>query len=242
MSKFKDNWKLINKGIEHTWLCPCGERNREGEVCPECGKEQSAKKDIGIKDAGSVPNSLLARQDLETSKTQGTDWAEAYNAALEMIEAGMSSGDVVAKLMSKYGADTKTAQDLTKTALSVLKNKYKVVGKSATSEASTDAKEMKRSGYTRGFIKRRIKDNYGLSDSEAEMVLDEVFTKASIEQTGKQLDKVADKAEEAETSKEKTQLIGKMKEIQLKRQKAVIDARAPETSKSFKDFWKKNER
>ena len=106
MSKFKDNWKLINKGIEHTWLCPCGERNREGEVCPECGKEQSAKKDIGIKDAGSVPNSLLARQDLETSKTQGTDWAEAYNAALEMIEAdkkkNVKKGDGANPPLSNY--------------------------------------------------------------------------------------------------------------------------------------------
>ena len=89
MSKFKDFWKA-----QSSWTCEeCGKDKPASQkpvngICAECS--QNASKSVDIADAGPIPNSLLAQQDLECETCKSIDITKArYQIEERMISTGL---------------------------------------------------------------------------------------------------------------------------------------------------------
>lgn len=85
----------------------------DGVKCHECGGS-GMKKDMGISNAGPVPHSLLARQDLESSTRKGA--VEQTGKELDIIEE-----------RAKEATDTEEKYDLVNSIKSVQEKRQKAV-------------------------------------------------------------------------------------------------------------------
>ncbi len=278
MDNFGQYYKNLGKPVDNSFLgkaerCISSLRSSYLKHLSEAEFAEKMKfymRKLNISEAGPVPNSLLARQDLagvdRTEKTlvdhaSFSVWyydsvgaqkcavfgnlldAEAYAALVDTM--GFKNVEVIKGQMEKaFGK----AQDLVK-----LFDKYYIV----EMEKMNIEKSLLYQGFeiqqndSVGFtVKLNGKLEWTAGSIDAcKYWVDKYgkdikgYSKGQVETTGQQLQRLANKAEEAETVSEKNTLVQNLKAVQLKRQKATIAAREKDSAdKSFKDFWREKDR
>lgn len=180
----------------------------------------ASEKNVDTSFAGAVPNSLLARQDLETTKTaivkDGSDHEltiEIHNGTEKMAKAvfeGCKIADIVAA------------------------ESYKNVTVFVTPEMQ-DANGKRIGCHI--VLGQDGSPQVFFSLKDAHNFIDSVFGKGQVEETGKELIEMAETAKD-EGEEAQSDLVGNITRVQEKRQKATLTARKKETtSKTFKEIW-----
>jgi hypothetical protein len=172
---------------------------------------------LGIECAGSVPKTLLARQDLDETK-------KAMTAEIADEKEGEEHYRDLADKFDEM-ADDEAGH----------KKELESMGK-ANPQLVALVRALKAKGYLRMSILAELEGDYKGADIRA--AIDEVFGKGAVEQTGKKLDEALKDAPDADTRLERKSLVDNIKNIQIKRQEATITARQGEMKgKSFKEVW-----
>lgn len=162
---------------------------------------------LGIAGAGSIPNSLLADQDLEGVTKREDLW---------LWRQGEEQGGQEVNFDSQKFMNFAKTFDLNNFAVWY----YDDFGarKCAVFGNAIDA-----------MAYAKLVDAMGFKDIQ--------ILKGQFEQTGKELKEAAEDAEDAEGKNETKSLVERIKGIQLKRQKTVLSMRGADTQKSFRQTW-----
>jgi hypothetical protein len=168
-------------------------------------------KSIDTGSAGGVPESLLARQDLEDGRKREDYVTE--NRSNKPFDILLE--DAIHSAMGKTGTKTYSVWYYDKNGAQ----------KCAVFDNTTEAQAFAADLLSMGFSRKDIK----------------IIAKGVIEQTGKKLEEAVKDAKEVETKTEVKSLVDNIKSIQLKRQNAIVQARqkSEKGKKSFKEMWKK---
>lgn len=216
MSKqFKDYWKTVTAKEADEYMDTLGIKMRQ--------------KTVDTSYAGAEPKSLLAEQDLETTKAISE--VEVYKNGDKWVVAWIKDGKQLSESFpGKDMADEKA-------------NKLKQLTKS---EGTFSVWYYDKTGARRCAVMPNILEAQGFVSDLMSMGYKkkdvEVIIKGQVEQTGKKLDELADKAEDADTKEEVKSLVNRIKATQIRRQKATIKERSQDEdtkNKSFKDVWNK---
>ena len=169
---------------------------------------------LGIEGAGPVPNSLLARQDLEPNKAEKCNCGKCADCMTQTFKAAFEGTDMPELVVAE-----------------VFEGHNILIGPELI---DSDGHRigcwvvMGHDGEWQTFF----------TIEDAREFVGSVF-KASVEQTGKELDEAAEEAKHVDIATDS--IVENIKNIQIKRQKATIAAREKEqgdTKKSFRDGWK----
>lgn len=215
MTKFKNFWKDFNADKMNDYMTTLGIRMKQ--------------KAVGTEYAGEIPNSLLAEQDLETSKAQKMITVHYISSGGKDMTRTMSES-AYRQFISTVGDQIKiisTSEEENKSMATFAVWYYDKRGNQQCAiynnqlDADAFVDDLKMIGYTK-----------------IEMVTKTV--KGVVEQTGKKLDEEAEKAKDADTKEEVKSVVDSIKAVQIKRQTATIQAREKAMGKnksSFKDAW-----
>ena len=208
--KFKDYWKTTVTAKEaDEYMDTLGIKMRQ--------------KTVDTSYAGPEPKSLLAEQDLETTKGGGTvDCSNCGNAidrdSLECPHCHVKRSDSERGVEKSEGTFSVWYYDKT---------------------GARRCAVMPNILEAQGFVSDLMSMGYKKKDIEI-LAKSEEFSKGQVGQTGKKLEELADKAEDAEGKKEVKSLVNRIKATQIRRQKATIKERSEESDvkdKSFKEVW-----
>jgi transcription initiation factor TFIIIB Brf1 subunit/transcription initiation factor TFIIB len=238
----------------------CGAVNPPTEMaCLDCGytlKGRDSKKSVDTSYAGGIPNSKLARQDLENTQKGANKWIQiTRDFGMGYIEEQKTwfiedkDGNNMGENDSKSGAENACRalqREKDKTNKSVNTGYIDKILDAGVYEISILANSQ--GGPYVYTVSAREKGNLGSIESQTFAKLDQAMRQAqmwkskyskmnkSVTSTTNQLNEVKDKAEDADTKAEKHDVVDSIKAIQLKRQKATIKERE-NTAKSFKEGW-----
>lgn len=222
---------------------------------PRFSKEvEQFMRTLGISGAGPLPQSLMARQDLERGRTTKKTMEFAKKRVTKDGSSSLSvwydAGDNSPKC--EVHGNVVDAEAAVK--------RLKELGYQNIRIVSSQDDSMTKAG-DKMFLIRTNGMEYARFDKKADaeeclamltaqgqfavMIEETVVSseKGRVETTGKQLDHAVKEAAEAEGTEEKSTLIDNIKNIQLRRQKATIAERsksaAAPSAKAFKDVWGK---
>lgn len=182
-------------------------------------KENWIKKNLNTAAAGPVPNSLLARQDLDDDTTEK---AMCPGCGLEPGIYLVRFDGVNHIVVKSEDACSSCGNDMIK---STETNKIDAQIK--------DQQQLMANAKRIGDFEMVSEHQERIEQLQAKK---NEMTKGAIEQTGKKLDIIEQKAQDADTTETKDELVDKLKSTQLKRQKAIINARKSMNT-SFKKHW-----
>jgi hypothetical protein len=215
------DWAVMLKGKPMTFCSSLAEARKIIDT---------AVKAVDTSSAGKVPNSLLARQDLE-----GTEKVQKHHLEAEIKDEVEGEAHYHA-LADKYPEHAEEFEGMAADEHGHKENLEEMETTKANPQLVTLVRAMKAKGYLRMNILAELSGDY--QEVEIRAAIDEVF-KGAVETTGKQLNEALKDAPNADTRMERKSLAENIVDIQLKRQKATIQARANESSgKSFKSVWK----
>jgi hypothetical protein len=189
MNKFKKQWNKMNKATDE------------------------AEKAIGIADAGSIPNSLLARQDLETTQKSED---KKYKVEIEFRKKNEPEWQTV-----MYEVMARSDDEAKNMACELFNNEYNMI--------TTAMGDLQPMPYNQCYMIRGEGVNIKKS-----------IKKGVIEQTSKKLEDLVEDASKVNDKKEKSALVDKIAATQEKRQNAIINARKHVSG--FKEFWTGNKK
>ncbi len=254
MSKFKDIWKDMHAEKMDEYMDTLGIKMKQ--------------KNFGIDNAGPIPGSLLAEQDLE-GRVEDVVTENRMNepfrvlADEEIIDNFKTMNE---KPKHKVGDRVRYKKDMW-IVVSVISaygsHKYVIDNPEEDKEITVDesmiSKSMEKGSvgtYSVWYYDKTgaqkcavfnnvtdsgafVRDLVSMGYKQSEI---KIVTKGQVEQTGKELKEASNEAEEADTKTEVKSVVDNIKAIQLKRQNATIEARQKSEglkNKSFKDIWNK---
>lgn len=207
--------------------------------------------------AGPVPHSLLAEQDLETTKAER--WITANGAHIKIDDTKMPAKPAESakpfhgpKAGATYGSSDK--EKLNGTINVHMQSSHMIMDNLPPEKFKENGGMPNLLNRTRTNIVMQLKDNgqqdmaqavesidtskySSLEEYESAVRAATGVQKSTIQQTGKQLDVAVEESKEVTDVSEKDDLIENIKHIQLKRQKAFIETRK---SGGFIHNWKSN--
>lgn len=213
---------------------------------------------LGIAGAGPIPNSLLARQDLEpnsTSKAEEPQFIKNLRRLQKREGGGVcvyytdKTGNKQEKIFDKLVDAEAYARDLAEVQgfnnIIVNKGAYDWEDSDSTEKKAGDWWIVRHNGseYMRFATLKEARECVDMLCGQgmfaviiAESVVD--MSKGVLETTGKQLTETVKDAREAHTTRETASLVDRIKNIQERRQSGTIAARAKEAvGKTFRQGW-----
>lgn len=216
---------------------------------PNFGKEvETFMRTLGIGEAGPVPSSLMARQDLE-GPSRASKAMFAKNAVKKDGSSSLSvwydAGDNSPKC-EVYG-NVIDAEAAVKRLKELGYENVRIVSSQGDVAKAGDKMYLIRTNgmeYARFDKKADAEECLAMLTAQGQfaVMIEETVMfaaeKGAVEVTGKQLDRAVKEAAHAEDTEERDDLVSNIKNIQLKRQKATIAERSKSAGgKKFKDVW-----